>query len=70
VRDAQVIADYLESNPPTQHLNLGVDELTDLVRDLDLVLLNARLESDPQLGTPRLYMRLRRMLKGYLESSV
>jgi AcrR family transcriptional regulator len=67
---AQVIADYLESNPPTQHLNLGVDELTDLVRDLDLVLLNARLESDPQLGTPRLYMRLRRMLKGYLESSV
>lgn len=65
---AQAMANYLNSNPPTQHLNLGFDELSDLVRSLDLDLLNARLENDPQLGTPRLYMRLRRLLKGYLET--
>lgn len=66
---AQVMFDYLPANPATRHLKLNLDELTEVVRSLDLDLLNARLENDPQLGTPRHYLRLKRMLKGYLETT-
>jgi hypothetical protein len=66
---ARVMFDYLQTNPSTRHLNLDFDELADVVQSLDLDLLNVRLENDPQMGTPRHYLRLRRMLKGYLETT-
>ena len=63
---APIIRDYLARNPDTRHLQIDVDELDGVLKNLDLVILNARLEDDAQWGTPFYYKKLRKMLKGYL----
>jgi len=63
---APIVKDYLAQNPQTQHLEIDEDELGGVLSNLDLVILNARLEDDEQWGTPFYYTKLRKMLKGYL----
>lgn len=63
---APLIRAYLSGNPQTRNLNIDVEELDAVLKSLDLLLLNARLEDDPQWGTPFYYKKLRKMLKGYL----
>ena len=63
---APIMRDYLQANPATSHLNIDLDELAGVVKNLDLVILNARLENDEKWGTPFYYKKLRKMLKGYL----
>jgi AraC-like DNA-binding protein len=63
---ALVMRDYLAENPQTAHLQIEVDELSGVLNNLDLVILNARLEDDEQWGTPFFYKKLLKMLKGYL----
>ena len=62
---APVMRDYLACNPDTQHLQIEVDELEGVLNNLDLVILNARLEDNERWGTPFYYKKLRKMLKGY-----
>ena len=63
---APVIRDYLAANPQTAHLSVDVEELDGVLKTLDLVILNARLEDNALWGTPFYYKKLRKMIKGYL----
>ena len=63
---APTISTYLSRNDNTKHLSIDLQELTGVLRDLDLAILNARLEGDPLWGTPLYYQKLRKMLQGYL----
>lgn len=63
---SEIVRDYLTHNTQTQHLKIDVDELGGVLRNLDFVILNARLEGDERWGTPFYYRKLRNMLKGYL----
>ena len=63
---APIVRDYLAQNPQTQHLQIDADELGGVLSNLDLVILNARLEDDDRWATPFYYKKLRKMLKGYL----
>ena len=63
---APIMRDYLARNPATQHLDIDVEELDGVVKNLDLAILTARLEDNPRWGTPFFYKKLRKMLKGYL----
>lgn len=63
---APIVRDYLARNAQTQHLQIDVDELGVVLNNLDLVILNARIEGDERWGTPFYYKTLRKMLKGYL----
>lgn len=59
---------YLQNNPQTQHLKIDIRELQGLIKNLDLIILNARLENDEQWGTPFYFVKLRKMLHGYFLS--
>lgn len=63
---APIMRDYLRGNPATAHLDINLDELAGVIKSLDLDILTARLDSDPQWGTPLYYNKLRKMLMGYL----
>lgn len=63
---APIMRDYLKANPATAHLDIDLDELAGVVKNLDLDILNARLNNDPKWGTPQYYHKLRKMLLGYL----
>ena len=63
---APVIHRYLAQNPQTQHLQIDLEELGGVLKDLDLAILNARLEDSALWGTPFYYKKLKKMLKGYL----
>lgn len=63
---APVIHRYLAQNPQTQHLQIDLEELDGVLKDLDLAILNARLEDSALWGTPFYYKKLKKMLKGYL----
>jgi AraC-like DNA-binding protein len=63
---APMIREYLAANPPTAHLSVDVEELDGVLKTLDLVILNARLEDNTLWGTPFYYKKLRKMIKGYL----
>ena len=63
---APAIKAYLAHNPQTQHLQIDKDELDGVMKNLDLVFLNARLEDNELWGTPFYYKKIRRMLQGYL----
>lgn len=63
---APMIRDYLAANPQTAHLSVDVEELDGVLKTLDLVILNARLEDNALWGTPFYYKKLRKMIKGYL----
>jgi AraC-like DNA-binding protein len=63
---APMIRDYLAANPQTGHLVIDVEELDGVLKTLDLVILNARIEGDALWGTPFYYKKLRKMIKGYL----
>ena len=62
---APIMREYLARNPATQHLQIDVDELKGVLNNLDLVILNARLENNELWATPFYYKKLRKMLKGY-----
>ena len=62
---APVMKDYLANNTATQNLDIDVDELNGVLNNLDLVILNARLENNELWGTPFYYKKLRKMLTGY-----
>ena len=66
---APIMRDYLAKNPATQHLDIDVDELNGVLNNLDLVILNARLENNELWGTPFYYKKLRKMLRGYFLAS-
>lgn len=61
-----VMHDYLTTNAETMHLSITFQDLEALVKDLDLIILNARLENDIHWGTPFYYKKLRRLMMGYL----
>jgi len=63
---APLIQVYLAQNLQTSHLQIDVEELNSVLINLDLVILNARLNNDPKWGTPQYYRKLRKMLLGYL----
>lgn len=63
---APLIQSYLLQNPHTKHLQIDVDELDGVLNNLDLVILNARLEDNELWGTPFYYKKLKKMLQGYL----
>lgn len=63
---APVIRTYLAHNPQTQHLQIDMVELDGVMKNLDLVFLNARLDDEELWGTPFFYKKIRRMLHGYL----
>jgi AraC-like DNA-binding protein len=63
---APTMQTYLSQNPQTQHLQIDVEELDGVLKNLDLVILNARLEDNEQWGTPFYYKKLKKMLQGYL----
>ena len=63
---APLIQSYLSQNPQTQYLQVDVDELDGVLKSLDLVILNARLEGNEQWGTPFYYKKLKNMIYGYL----
>lgn len=60
------IAEYLVRNNQTTHLATDPIELDGVIHNLDLDMLNARLDNNPAWGTPVYYNKLRRMLYGYL----
>lgn len=62
---APIMVSYLAQNAPTQHLNVDVDEMYGVVLNLDLDILNARLDDNPLWGTPAYYKKLHKMLLGY-----
>ena len=63
---APMIQDYLRENAATAHLTIDLEELKGVLKNLDLAILNARLDNDPRWGTPYYYHKLRKMLLGYL----
>ena len=63
---APLIQSYLSQNPQTQYLQVDVDELDGVLKSLDLVILNARLEDTEHWGTPFYYKKLKNMIYGYL----
>jgi hypothetical protein len=63
---APTIQTYLSHNPQTQHLQVELEELYGVLKNLDQVILNARLEDNEQWGTPFFYKKLKKMLLGYL----
>ncbi|MDA9019694.1 hypothetical protein N9H60_00740 [Flavimaricola sp.] len=63
---APIMHRYLRKNVHTQHLKIDLDELDGVLNNLDLSILNARLENNERWGTPYYYKKLRSMLKGYL----
>ncbi len=63
---APIMQAYLRNNPATAHLTIDLDELAGVVQSLDLDILTARLNEDPDWGTPSYYQKLRKMLLGYL----
>lgn len=65
---APLIHAYLAQNPQTSHLQIDVEELDGVLRNLDLVILTARLEDNEKWGTPFFYIKLQKMLQGYLQT--
>ncbi|MGM9403646.1 hypothetical protein ACS0VU_14905 [Aliiroseovarius sp. KMU-71] len=63
---APTIQTFLSQNPQTQHLQIDMEELDGVLKNLDLVILNARLEGNELWGTPFYYKMLKKMLQGYL----
>ena len=63
---APLIQSYLLQNPQTKHLQIDEDELDGVLNNLDLVILNVRLEDNELWGTPFYYKKLKKMLQGYL----
>ena len=61
-----IIYDYLTKNDSTKHLTVDPEELSGVIHNFDLDMLNARLEDNPTWGTPTHYNKLQRMFKGYL----
>ena len=61
-----IIYDYLTKNESTKHLTVDQEELHSVIQNLDLDMLNARLEDNPTWGTPTHYSKLRRLFHGYL----
>lgn len=59
------MAGYLSRNSQTQHLTINEAELNGVVHNLDLDILTARLESNPDWGAPFYYQKLKKLLKGY-----
>ncbi|HSG04314.1 MAG TPA: hypothetical protein VLA39_11375 [Marinobacterium sp.] len=67
---APLIGDYLKQNHKIEITALDVKELDGVLKSLDLVILNARLEDDPLWGTPYYYRKLKNMLSGYLSTCI
>ena len=65
---APLIQSYLNRNPQTQYLQIDVEELNGVLKSLDFVMLNARIEDNAQWGTPFYYKKLTKMLQGYLSA--
>lgn len=63
---APIMLSYLSGNSQTQHLEINEAELSGVVHNLDLDILTARLEDNPDWGTPMYYRKLKKLLKGYL----
>ena len=63
---APIMRDYLLGNSETANLDIDISELAGVIKSLDLDILTARLDDDPQWGTPQYYNKLRKMLLGYL----
>lgn len=61
-----IIYDYLNKNESTKHLTVDWEELSGVIHNLDLDMLNARLDNNPAWGTPLYYKKLLRLFKGYL----
>ncbi|MCV2874820.1 hypothetical protein OE810_00990 [Rhodobacteraceae bacterium XHP0102] len=61
-----IIADFLAKNAQTKDLSIDRAELSGVIQSLDLDILTARLEDNPDWGTPLYYKKLRRLLHGYL----
>lgn len=61
-----IMAGYLSRNGQTRHLTIDEAELRGVVHNLDLDILTARLEDNPDWGTPLYYRKLKKLLKGYL----
>ena len=66
---APIMHRYLKGNEATQHLDIDLEEFAGVLKTLDLAILNARLNDDPDWGTPYFYKKLHKMLKGYLLSN-
>jgi hypothetical protein len=47
-------------------LDIDLDEFAGVIKSLDLDILTARIDNDPQWGTPQYDHKLRKMLLGYL----
>jgi len=67
---ATVIHSYLGQNRETQHLKIDTTELDAVLRSLDLIVVNARLEDSDLWRTPLYYNTLSKMLKGYLSTCI
>jgi hypothetical protein len=65
---SSVIYSYLKSNDQTRQVNFDAAELSDFIRTLDLDMITARIERNPEWGKPAYYKKLHRMLLGYLSS--
>ncbi|MEN8657625.1 MAG: hypothetical protein ABF313_06265 [Marivita sp.] len=64
---ARIMRDYLNWNPATAHLQVDKDDLQDVLRILDWELLKARVDGSGDFPSVPHYLRLRRILSGYLK---
>jgi|GEM_PF-1044454 len=65
---SDIVVIYLRNNESTKHIPILSDDITRVLGMLDLEMLNAKLENSSESGTPKQYIRLKHILRGYLYS--